>query len=212
MLLAIAAVILGEWARPRIVSRIPLRDLLAGAGQVAGWRSDFRPLAETPEGARAVADILAYDDAAFVEFSNGVTRISAYVAYWQPGKTSPRAVARHTPDRCWILSGWECSRRATNRGIATRSGKPVMPAEERTMHLSGHSENVLFWHLVGGRAVSYPSEVPPWHAVVTDLWRMGLQLRQEQFFIRLSSPAPVDQWVASEPVRALLARLPLVAE
>ena len=49
-------------------------------------------------------------------------------------------------------------------------------------------ENVYFWHLVGGEPFGYAQkEIPNIFGALIDIQKYGLNLRQEQFFIRLSS-------------------------
>ena len=48
--------------------------------------------------------------------------------------------------------------------------------------------NVYFWHLVGGEPFGYAQkEIPSIFGALIDIQKYGLNLRQEQFFIRLSS-------------------------
>ena len=52
----------------------------------------------------------------------------------------------------------------------------------------GKTQQVYFWHLVGGRAYSYKqNDGHNIFAALIDIRSYGLDLRKEQFFIRLSS-------------------------
>ena len=54
-------------------------------------------------------------------------------------------------------------------------------------------QNVYFWHLVGGQPFGYEQkEIPNIFASLIDIKKYGLNLRQEQFFIRLSSNQKIE--------------------
>ena len=55
-------------------------------------------------------------------------------------------------------------------------------------------QNVYFWHLVGGKAQSYKQTgTPNIFGALIDVMHHGLNLRKEQFFIRLSSNKKIQQ-------------------
>lgn len=170
----------------------------------AGWKAIARPIAETPEMQQAVGEILNYDDACFVDYiSPSGERLSLYIAYWKAGKMPSRAIAGHTPDVCWVSNGWEIVE-ATQ---IDRWGVPpaeIPLAESRVFKTNNATENVLFWHLVGGEVVSYGAgRGVPWHAVFSDAWQHGLNQRKEQFFVRLSSDQDLSK-AKLEPLMTLV--------
>ena len=68
------------------------------------------------------------------------------------------------------------------------------PAEFGIYEKNGLSQNVYFWHLVGGSAFGY--EQQGGHNIfgaLIDIKHHGLDLRQEQFFIRLSSNKTIEE-------------------
>lgn len=80
------------------------------------------------------------------------------------------------------------------------------------MSKDGVTEYVAFWHRVGDDVVSYRTQgKPPWYAALGDMLRRGLDQRQEQFFIRISSNRPIEEWPEMEAYRQVVARLPLTA-
>jgi hypothetical protein len=134
---------------------------------------------------------------------------------------SHRLVAAHTPDVCWVGSGWE--KRVAQRlelfpmPAPAQSTNPssnadilmIPPGEARAFTLNGTTEHVWFWHLVGQESKSYGTGAqPPWHAAITDLFRKGFNQREEQFFIRISSPKPLEAQMDSGPLPRLLSRIP----
>lgn len=84
------------------------------------------------------------------------------------------------------------------------------PAETRTFTAHGTIEYVWFWHLVGGQPKSYGTgKEAPWHAPITDMLANGLQQREEQFFIRLSSAQPLDSPALAPVFETVLRTLPV---
>jgi hypothetical protein len=172
-----------------------LRDLLPTAAETAGWSVESRPVAETAEMKRAVSEQLNYDDAVYYIYTRGELKISVYIAYWTPGKMPARLISTHTPDICWVMVGWKRLAAVSGRILALPTGAKSVPAEKREMQINGKSEWVLFWHLFAGTGKSYgTAHLPSWYAALRDVWLWGLNQRAEQFFVRISANAPVDDW------------------
>lgn len=175
-----------------------------------GWTIVKRAIADTPEMKQAVGELLNYDDGVFVDYTNGADRLSVYIAYWTPGRMSQRLVASHTPDVCWVGNGWKKESSETVVGL-TAGGKPLPPAEGRLFTIEGNAEYVWFWHIVGSDVKSYATGyAPPWYAPLVDLASKGLNQREEQFFIRLSSRASIDSPRLEPVLLPVLARLPML--
>lgn len=190
-----------------------LIDLLPEAPP--GWIRTLRPIADTPEMQKAVGEILNYDDGIFADYIRGKDRLSVYIAYWKPGKMQHRQVASHTPDVCWVNAGWVCrDRGVVSYALPARLHAPyrhILPAEARTFNANGGvTEYVWFWHLVGGMPKSYGTgSSPPWYASFIDILEKGFGQREEQFFIRLSSPQPLDSPTILPILEPVLRVLPL---
>lgn len=204
---AIALIVYGG-TRPRVQTfHGRLADLLPEAPQ--GWTRTMHPIADTPEMQAAVGELLNFDDGVFVDYTKQQQRLSVYIAYWKPGKMTHRDIARHTPDVCWVGAGWRCEARQTLDGADVAGGR-LMPVEARTFTAHRTSEFVWFWHVVGGRPKSYGTGGrPPWYAAITDAFTMGLGQREEQFFVRLSSPAPLEDPTLAPILGVVLENLPL---
>ena len=175
-----------------------------------GWTVRDVPLADTQEGRTAVEDILRYDDYISRSYSRGDTEITLYIAYWKPDRMPPRLVGRHTPDRCWVQSGWICDARSRAVVLPGSDGEPLKPAETGVYSFPNRTTlHVAFWHLVGGRAYSYgPDEAAATiFATFTDLRTFGLNQRQEQFFIRLASNKPLENVWSNRAFHPLLASI-----
>ena len=208
-----------------------LKDLLPQAAEVPGWTVDYRPVAETAEMKRAVGEILNHDDAIHAIYTRGERRITIYVAYWAPGKMSPRLIAGHTPDVCWVAAGWVSQEakkadlrveRGTGQKVERRElsiegkkfggeysagGASTLAMESRVFRSGEKTEHVVFCHMVGGRPLSLGAgRVSPWYEFLADLVARGLQQREEQFFLRISSNRPLAEFQDEEPVKILLSR------
>lgn len=172
----------------------PVKNLLPKRDQLLTWRVTDAPIADTPEMRKRVLDILDYDDVAYAIYQKGDLRISIYIAYWQPGKVSVRSVAKHTPDVCWTLAGWECTLREELPALGV-GGETLAHTEHRTFAINGQIEHVVFWHIAGDEVVSYHTGGrPPWHAAIGEFIRWGNQFKREQFFLRISSNKPLGEF------------------
>jgi hypothetical protein len=168
-----------------------------------------RPIADSPEMKEAVAEILNFDDGIFVDYTQGTTRLSVYIAYWRPGRMSHRLVAVHTPDVCWVNGGWEKLFTARTDAQVSPNGRAIPAAESRIYSANGKQEHVWFWHLVGAESKSYQTgRQPPWYAALIDLSEKGLNQREEQFFIRLSSNLKIEDLQSQAVFQDVLASIP----
>jgi hypothetical protein len=158
-----------------------------------GWKIKDMDMAESPESSARITDFLNFDDALFRVFQKGETFVGLYIAYWTPGKASYRWAGAHTPDTCWVQNGW--TRKEREYSVPFGSAKAqFQPAEYGVYEKDGSAQNVYFWHLVGGQAFSYKQQGG--HnilAALIDIKQHGLNLRQEQFFIRLSSNQGLEE-------------------
>jgi hypothetical protein len=107
--------------------------------QIPGWVVKDLPIAETEEMKKAVDEILNYDDAVYRNYNQGQTTISVYVAYWKPGKMSPRLIAAHTPDVCWVNNGWKCTARDFAYPISLELGAKSLEPGAKSLELTAKS-------------------------------------------------------------------------
>lgn len=210
----VAAVVFNVWSpkpKPRkFVAK--LEELLPAGLAVEGWAVTRQPIAESEEMKRAVAELLNFDDAVFATYLQGEMRVSIYAAYWMPGKMSHRLIASHTPDVCWVGGGWNSRKKGTENVAVDRAGIPLV-LEYRVFEQRGQTEDVIFLHFVGGKALSYQTgRQPPWHAVFSDLLNKGLRQRDEQLFVRISGNRPLGEFKDAPPVQAFLRRLSVELE
>jgi hypothetical protein len=172
--------------------------------QLNGWKITDQDMAESPESSERISDFLNFDDALFRIFKNGDTFVGLYIAYWLPGKASYRWAGAHTPDTCWVQNGW--TRQDRKYRIPFQNEETLFqPAEFGIYEKDGSAQNVYFWHLVGGEAFGYEQEGS--HnifAALLDIKKHGLNLRDEQFFIRLSSNKKIDELKKIEGYKQIL--------
>jgi hypothetical protein len=177
----------------------PLVQLLPAAP--AGWQSHDADIADTPEDIERVESVLHYDDAVYRVYGNGRATIGVYIAHWLPGKFSPAKVGSHSPDTCWVHNGWDRINydKEVKQPLA---GGMLKPMEYGEYEKSGEHVHVIFWHLVGGQSVTY--DLNDWDnglagriqrlpAMVSDFSQFGLDQRQEQLVVRVSSNLPFTQ-------------------
>lgn len=180
----------------------PLNELIPK--QIPGWQSREIPIAQTEELRERVITFLNFDDYISRSYTRGNDHINIYIAYWLPGKTTPRLVGAHTPDTCWIQNGW--TRSSREHDVERKLYDiPLKPLEYGTYEKEGDSENVIFWHIVGGKVYTYnQSNLHDIYAVFKDIKTFGLRQKREQFFIRISSNLPLDKLWADPGFQDLL--------
>jgi hypothetical protein len=217
---SITLVIHGSFYRSHARFQDSVRSLLPSPPP--GWKLEEQKIASSPEMEKAVGELLNFDDGVYVNYIGpGRERISVYIAYWTPGKMSHRLVAGHTPDVCWPGNGWRKIAAARldmfkipdpdlPPGSKANPPEIIVPAgEARTFTIDQNREYVWFWHMVGSESKSYSSGYsPPWHAAITDILHNGLNQRQEQFFIRISSPSALGPQLQNSVLLPLLSKIP----
>lgn len=165
------------------------------------WTSADQPISESEEMQSRVATILKYDDVLARNYAGPGLAISLYVGYWNPGKAPVSDVGVHTPDSCWVYNGWNCIERESNQNRTVR-GQPLKPFEYGAYTKDGHTQYVIFWHLVGDWTSHMRYD--GWTGGLAGRWerlpllfksfeRFGLNQRREQFFIRMSCARPFSE-------------------
>ncbi len=140
------------------------------------------------------------------ETDHGPELIIIYLAYWRPGQASVSLVASHTPDACWPGSGWESVPVATPRLRLTAGTRNLPEAEARSFVSGDYPQNVWFWHLYDGHAITQENPRSP-AELLRLAWRYGFRHAGDQLFVRVSSNRPWAD-IANEPVLAtVLTRL-----
>jgi hypothetical protein len=160
--------------------------------KMSGWQVEDQDISNSPESSTRISNFLKFDDSLFRIYQQGDVFVTLYIAYWAPGTASYRWAGAHTPDTCWVKAGWSCDERTYSVPFE-HAGAEFEPAEFGIYSKDGLAQKVYFWHLVGGEAFGYQQQGEPTiFGALIDIKEYGLDLRQEQFFVRLSSNVDLD--------------------
>jgi hypothetical protein len=158
------------------------------------------PIYDTEEMRQRVVEYLNYSDAIFRVYKSPRFELGVYLAYWEPGRMSHRLVAGHTPDICWVGSGWKRTERIHNYAFSfpAPGGDAreirLAPAQYGVYEVSTQRQHVFFWHVVGDRLeVNMHGDKPKWNAFLSDLVEYGFEQRAEQYFVRISCDKPFEE-------------------
>jgi exosortase len=176
----------------------PAPDLMAllPAG-APGWRTIENPGVEVFAGALHTTSLA---QRTYVEDGpGGEVGIILYLAYWPAGRVSVSTVDLHTPDMCWPGAGWVVEPVPRETAALAVGGRTLPEAEYRFLRYEGvYPQHVWFWHLLGGRPISYRNPYSPRQLLATAL-RYGFRRKTDQLFVRISSNRPWTE-IAGEPV------------
>ena len=173
---------------PHLQQTVPLAPM--------GWDARDVPLGANEFIAGEVEKVLNYDEALNREYSRAGENFGVYVAYWGAGKMPTRLVASHTPDRCWTENGWQCLEMKF-KVAESFDGAALQPAEWRVFEppRGGAPTYVMYWHLVEGKTYDYGerfNNVPDPLLWWKDAVQQAVLGSREQYFIRLTSSAPLE--------------------
>jgi hypothetical protein len=161
-----------------------------------GWSVQELPLGPTEMDRTAISRSLNFDQLIYRRYSSAKGSFCLYAAYWAPQRMSPNLVGGHTPDRCWVGSGWTCE--ASSFSWKSRLGdKELLPAQYRLFRdAMGRTQQVIYWHLVGGKPFEGDYRIDGSRSIAA-YWKAILLHHAggntEQFFIRLNSERPFEQ-------------------
>jgi hypothetical protein len=205
-------VLLSEFAssRPRGFTG----DLALALPEVAGWQRRDIPIAGSSAEMASAKGILNYSQAKQVLYARGQVQLLVYVAYWEPGKVSVVDAGSHNPDSCWVNSG--CVRTERLYSVPGRVGERALRPYEFGQYIvpNGGKQNVAFWHLVNGEPNRYEEQSSGWRdgfigrlerlpLVWKDIRTYGINQKNEQMFIRISSGQGMEEMMA-DPANAAL--------
>ena len=158
--------------------------------------------------------ILNFSQAKQVLYVRGATQILVYVAYWEPGKVSVVDAGSHNPDSCWVNNG--CVRTERIYSVPGKIGERELLPYESGQYIvpNGGKQNVAFWHLVNGEPNRYEDQEAGWRngiigrlerlpLVWKDIRAYGLNQKNEQMFVRISSNARIEDLFA-DPANGVL--------
>ena len=182
-------------------------DLRAALPEVSGWTRREIPIAGSSSALASAQGILNYSQAKQVLYARPGAQVLVYVAYWEPGKVSVVDAGSHNPDSCWVNNG--CVRTERLYAVPGRvGGRELLPFElGQYIVPNGGKQNVAFWHLVNGEPNRYEDQQAGWRnglvgrlerlpLVWKDIRTYGLNQKNEQMFIRISSGARIEDLFA----------------
>jgi hypothetical protein len=201
----LALVLAAEFSPPR--PRGFTGDLNQALPEVAGWVRRDIPIAGSSAAMASAQGILNYSQAKQMLYTKGGTQVLVYVAYWEPGKVSVVDAGSHNPDSCWVNNG--CVRTERVYSVPGRVGERELLPYELGQYIvpNGGKQNVAFWHLVNGEPNRYEEQEAGWRngllgrlerlpLVWKDIRTYGLNQKNEQMFVRISSNARIEDLFA----------------
>lgn len=208
----LALVLAAEFSPPR--PRGFTGDLNQALPEVAGWVRREIPIAGSSAAMASAQGILNFSQAKQILYTKGGTQILVYVAYWEPGKVSVVDAGSHNPDSCWVNNG--CVRTERVYSVPGRVGERELLPYESGQYIvpNGGKQNVAFWHLVNGEPNRYEDQEAGWRngllgrlerlpLVWKDIRAYGLNQKNEQMFVRISSGARIEDLFADPANGAL---------
>jgi hypothetical protein len=208
----LALVLAAEFSPPR--PRGFTGDLNQALPEVAGWVRRDIPIAGSSAAMASAQGILNYSQAKQMLYTKGGTQVLVYVAYWEPGKVSVVDAGSHNPDSCWVNNG--CVRTERVYSVPGRVGERELLPYESGQYIvpNGGKQNVAFWHLVNGEPNRYEDQEAGWRngllgrlerlpLVWKDIRTYGLNQKNEQMFVRISSNARIEDLFA-DPANGIL--------
>lgn len=212
----LALVLAAEFSPPR--PRGFTGDLNQALPEVAGWVRRDIPIAASSAAMASAQGILNYSQAKQILYTKGGTQVLVYVAYWEPGKVSVVDAGSHNPDSCWVNNG--CVRTERVYSVPGRVGERELLPYELGQYIvpNGGKQNVAFWHLVNGEPNRYEDQEAGWRngllgrlerlpLVWKDIRTYGLNQKNEQMFVRISSGARIEDLFADPANGALFEAL-----
>jgi hypothetical protein len=208
----LALVLAAELSPPR--PRGFTGDLSQALPEVAGWVRREIPIAGSSAAMASAQGILNFSQAKQMLYAKGGTQVLVYVAYWEPGKVSVVDAGSHNPDSCWVNNG--CVRTERVYSVPGRVGEREFLPYELGQYIvpNGGKQNVAFWHLVNGEPNRYEDQEAGWRngllgrlerlpLVWKDIRTYGLNQKNEQMFIRISSGSRIEDLFADPANGAL---------
>jgi hypothetical protein len=201
----LALVLAAEFSPPR--PRGFTGDLNQALPEVSGWARREIPIAASSAAMASAQGILNFSQARQVLYVRGSTQILVYVAYWEPGKVSVVDAGSHNPDSCWVRNG--CVRTERVYSVPGKIGERELLPYESGQYIvpNGGKQNVAFWHLVNGEPNRYEEQEAGWRngllgrlerlpLVWKDIRTYGLNQKNEQMFVRISSGSRIEDLMA----------------
>jgi hypothetical protein len=195
--LCFAVLVQSRLVVPKLSSKTVAKSLQGCLPEkLPGWNVEELPVGPTEVDRTSISRRLNYDQLVFRQYNSAKGSFSLYAAYWGPQKMSPNLVGGHTPDRCWVLCGWNCEK--SSFSWKSRLGdQELFPAQYRLFrNAAGQIQHVIYWHLVGGKPFEGNFRIDGSRSLMA--YGKSILLHHvggntEQFFIRLNSERPFEE-------------------
>ncbi len=188
----------------------------AVSASIGSMTSVDKPLGDTEEVKRASEKILMVTEFLHREYTlgNGM-KFTLYISYWEPGREDVYKASTHTPDRCWVKSGWKnLDEKKRSGDVLSVGGRQLMPAyyREYTINagLNNYKRNVWFWFIVDGKRYDYKTSDnynPSIAVYLKNLISSVTAEAPEMFFIRIDSDSSLESLRRDPDFQKLLSEL-----
>ena len=155
---------------------------------LTGWTVTDLDIGGTESMNAAIEEGLGFDDYRYRRYQSAAGEFSVYLAYWSPRRRHFLDVGTHAPDNCWVTNGMTMSPEKRSVELKIPSAT-IRAGNQRSFEAAGQQVNVIYWHLLGGRAVEYARYGSG--KTLGFIWdNRGLYWggNQAQYFLRISSP------------------------
>jgi len=169
-----------------------------------GWTVKDTPLGATETSVGETIKQLDLSGYFFKTYRHGGMDVRVYVAYWAPGRMDPREVWSHQPDVCWVGNGGTILTQDDQRVLRGAEAGHTAPARFGGFEFPQGREEVVFWHLVGGKPSGFETEevsgvVSRWRHFTNSLRLSGFGLEpKEQMEVRISTNRSIDEVMRSD--------------
>ncbi len=172
------------------------------------WESEDMPLGSTEEVKRSAEKILATSEFLNRRYSDKSGReFNVYIAYWEPGKVTPRHAVNHTPDSCWVRNGWKrIDNSSRSDCMPGKQRVPLFPAfyREYTYEVSAGKtvkRNVVFWCVIGDETFNFSEGGSAFFNPVEwfkSILKYSVTGMKDIYFIRVDSSFNFDDFKSDE--------------
>lgn len=173
------------------------------------WKVQDILLANTEENFQNIHEILQFDDYVLREYQINQYKLGLLVFYWKHNTITANEVQNHVPDICWVQNGWEIKEEINRHKLPTSNNLTIPDLEFRLFRKPNTPDQyVYYWHIVGKKSY-FNKESKFGKGVFTlnslkALFGLGLHMRDEQFFIRLTSNHPIESIWESKEIEPLI--------
>lgn len=177
-------------------------------GEAFGWTSEDLPLGNTEALDEATHRMLNLTDFVYRRYTRGTDSFEVYIGYWAPGTMPARDMNSHTPDTCWVNAGWTTTE-SKLESLSFTDDRSLLPGRWRWFKKDDASINVIFWHLLDGEPYQYghKSFTERLSKLIIDPFKYHLNMRREQYLIRISSNSPLDHLWDESLSQSILAKI-----